>query len=260
MSAVDPTSNVPDTSGPNLPYLGGVRPVPGAGGGAGGAGGSTDYDPSVIQQQIDLILEEYKNGKPMPESVITYLMYLMQEYGLQVVGQDAKLQSNVNQYMGQIHELYNDLNAANGWSPSSGTPDPSIDFKNTLDSLLKSLSTDGFFTTGQGSQMASQIKEALSGLEGFVSGASGGAGDLENLWARYNGTATGLTAGDPAAMTSMTSYLGEITQQYTGLSASIKATTTSDSALQSTEQDTMNNWLKKLNSVNLYFLQQQKTQ
>ncbi len=262
--------------------LGGINTGGGAGGTTGGGAGgvtpsdpSTDYDPGAVQTQLQTIMAGYGPGNPMPEGVVTYVMYLMQEYGLQVVGQDANLQSNVNKYMGQIKELYTDLNSANGWTSASGTPDPSIDFKSTLDSLLHSLSTDTFFTSGQGNEMVSQITAALTGMEKWVTpgttpisgeGTIGvsGQGGLEALWQEYNGTpgtasVTG-TPGNPADMSSMNSYLGQITQQYTGLSASIKATTTSDSSTQSTEQDTMNNWLKKLNSTNLYFLQQQKTQ
>ena len=251
--AVDPSSGSANASGGQFQYMGPTDT---------GGGGSTDYDPGAVQYQIDQIIEEYKGaGHVMPEGVVTFVMYLMQEYGLQVVGQDANIQTQVNQFFGQIHDLYNDLNNANGWSASSGGADPSIDFKNQLESLMSALTSDGFFTSGAGSSMVGQISGALSTLEGFVS-AGNGAGGLEAIWAEYNNTTNtpGVSTGNPVNMNTITSTLGEVTQQYTGISKSVQAQTQSDSSQQSTEQDTMNNWLKKLNSTLLYMLQQQKTQ
>jgi len=258
---VDPNTGSPDASGGQFDYSGPDY-------GATGGGGSTDYDPGAVAAQLKALVDKYKGkGHVMPEGVVTFVMYLMQEYGLQVVGQDANIQTKVNNYFGQIHTLYNDLNAANTWKASDGGTDPSVDFRNQLNSLLASMgighvngvTADPFFTKGAGESMVGQMSAALEGMEGFVN-TGDGSGCLEALWSQYNGSNPGVCAGDPTGMNSLTSLLGEITQQFTGISKSVQATTQSDSAQQSTEQSTLNNFLKKLNSCILYMLQQQKTQ
>lgn len=244
---VDPNAGSSSASGPQFDY--------GATDSAD-TGGSTDYDPAAVQSMITaLLLKVKESGKPMTEGEMTYVMYLMQEYGLQVVGQDSNIQSQLNVYFGKVHELYTDLNNANGWDGKG--VDPTTAFASCLSYLLSSLSSDPFFSAadGGGHAMAAQMSAALEGMTCYTS-----ANGLENLWTQYNGSTTPVCVGNPTAMNTLTSSLGETTQQYTGISKSQQAVTQTDSALQTTQMNTMSNYVKKNNSCILYIAGQSKTQ
>lgn len=212
-----------------------------------------------MQNQIDSILQNYGPGKPMPEGVITLIMYLMQEYGVQVTGLDAGLQSKVNQFFDKVHDLYAQLDAANGQPTAANESQATSAFLTDIANLSSALTSDGFFTSGAGSGMVQGIESALDTLKTLASKPGG----LEALWQEYNGASSGAPSsqvGNPTDMNTMTMTLGQLTQQYTGLSKSVQAQTQSDASQLQTEQDTLNSFLKKLNSTILYMLQQQKTQ
>jgi len=116
--------------------------------------------------------------------------------------------------------------------------------------------------------MATQITASMSTLSGLASGAGG----LERLWAEYNGNWNSTTnsycpAGsansggpDVQGINSVTSTLGMLGSQLGGVNKGLLATTQYDTSLTTTEQDTFNNFMKKVYSLYLYVLGQMKTQ
>lgn len=251
-----------------------VPPLPGP-----DDGGSTSYNPTAVQAMIKALLGGPQiPGEPLSVGAMTYLMYLMQQFGLQVVGLDANIQGQMNQFFNYIQDMNAQIHEANGSTSSENSlTSPTCAFKNDMNQLLDALTDPNnpnyqFFNGGAGSQLKSQIEAALNSVNNiqietssFTGTFSSDPNALEDMWKMYNGSAptpgsTAAPTNDPAPMNTLMSQTGNLTQLYTGLSKAVQATTQSDASMQQTELGTLNNFLKKMNSWISMMIQQQKTQ
>lgn len=228
-----------------------------------GVSGSTGYSPSTIQAEIDAFLKGHKGALTDYENF--YIMYLMQEYGAQVTGQDAVLQGKMNSFLTQIQALWNDLYSADSSSMSGASGEAlTRDFNNKIGALLNSIKNDtSFFDTPAKQQMQASMESTLESISGIVAGASGSdsSNGLYNLWQEYNssGGASSTAQGDPSDMSNLMRQLGESNQQFTGESQAVAADTKSDVKLWQTEQDSFNNWGRTLAKCVNYMIQTQRT-
>ena len=224
--------------------------------------GSTSYDPSAVQTEIDKFFAGHKGNLTEYESF--FIMYLMQEYGAQVAGNDANLQGHMNKYFTKIQALWNTLYAADnsGASGLTGGPGSASYFDGQVADIEQDLRGDTFFNTPGREQMQLNMERTLQAIQGVVDGATGSApNNLYNLWAQYDPSLSGSTGqGDPANMDNLMRQLGQLNQQFTGESQAVAADTKSDVQMWQTEQDSFNNWAKALNKCIMYMDQQQRTQ
>jgi len=222
---------------------------------------NTEYSPSEVQMEIKRAIGHISG--PMSEYAEFYIMFLMQEYGAQVTGQDGQVQDKMNTYLTKIQDAWSELYSANGASTTGTNDQATQQFYNTLQSIMTQVQGDKWLNAGSRAQMAHSMESTISSISGIVSGA----GSLSQMWQEYNsgnqyssGSGTPVnSANNPSAMSSLMRQLGELNQMFTGESQAVGAQTKSDMSQWQTEQDVMNNWAKALNKMALYFAQQQRT-
>src|SRR3990167_2382857 len=212
-----------------------------------GLGSSSDqYSPSTVQEEINQQIQELlhtvnidgQDHKILSEYALFYIMYLMQGYGSQVVGQDAQLQSHMNKYFSKIQDLWNILNSAD--TPSaSGLSGETHSFTTKLNHIIHDLQKDKFFTDNPSrSGMEESMIDTLTGMKNliehppnitpgqhvFPGGPVYGSNTLYNLWLQYDPSlgAPGTSGqGDTGSMSQLMRQLGEINQQFTGESSAV---------------------------------------
>lgn len=253
-SFTDPTNSQGGGTGSSSGNVGGffqMGEVDGIGGGANPNG----YDPGAVQGLIDELMATA--GPHMSEFQVEYLMYLMQEYGNQNIGVDADNQTSMNQYFGDVQDLWGKLYSADTSAPPTGADTPTDDFMNTLNNMITSLDNNPFFkSTPQGQTMLGELTGALQSISALVEQTSAyGPGPesdkLWNMWFQYNGSCTinnsTITgAGSPDGMDSMMRELGQVNQDVTGVSQSIGTEFQSDTNNQQSESGALNNYLQML--------------
>lgn len=230
----------------------------------GAYGGSESYNPSAVQAELKAFFAGHTGSLTEYENF--FVMYLMQEYGTQVAGNDANLQGHMNQYFSQIQSIWNTLYSADS-SSESGSNGAALynSFTAQCQQLWNEVNSDPFFTEAPGrSGMQSAIENTIQSIQNIAAGASAGPGapgaNLYNLWMQYDpGTGSGTAQGNPGPMSNLMRQLGQLNQQVTGESQGIAADTKADVQLLQTEQDSWNNWGKAINKLVMYMEQQQRT-
>jgi hypothetical protein len=201
-------------------------------------------------------------------------MYLMQSYGNQDVGVDATNQTDMNQYFGDVQNLWGALYAGNvgassdlptitgiSYNGTAVTGSPGNVFADDLYAIRYAIENDPFFKNSQGGQqMEQQLLGALNEINSISNQVSAGPGvdKIWEMWQQYNGeqgSSTVSTSGSPDAMDSMMRELGQLNQDVTGVSQSIGTQFQSDSNNQQTESAALNNYLQMLYKMNQVLIQ-----
>ncbi|MBS0585505.1 MAG: hypothetical protein JSR76_04310 [Verrucomicrobia bacterium] len=236
--------------------------VPGIGDGTGGG-----WDPDAVQEQI---MQQILQAKEMlakgqdPSVVLYYIGFLMQEYGLQKVGQQAEIQDHINKYFGEIQDAWNLIHSANGDASASGT-DFTGKFEDLIGKISAELQGDTFFDGSPDRQaMRTQIIDNLSSLVGTVDAIPAGPGQdkLWYMWQIYNDDSTtvpGFTGDRTASMTVLNQQMTEFRQQIGGVSDTVSAVTKAEMQTLQASQDVMNNFGKAMSKLLTYLNQQQRT-
>ena len=226
--------------------------------------GSTNYSPSDVQSMITSFFDLHSG--PLTEYENAFIMFLMQEYGAQVSGQDANMQSEMNKYFSGIQNLWTLLDSANnssaGTAASAGLD---AQFMAQAHKIYEQLNHDPFFNTPARDQMKVSMQATLANIEATVTSAepSGTPGEygLYNLWVQYDPSIAGGTGtGNPAQMNVLSRQLGEANAQFTGESQAVAADTKSDVKLWQTEQSTQNNYYKLISKLTQALASAQRTQ
>jgi hypothetical protein len=229
-----------------------------------------NYSPYKVQEAIRGILDvPIQAGHHFSQAALITVFSLMNTYGQQTVGFDAEIQNKMNAYIGDVNTLNQDLHVADVQSSATNGESGAgtSKFLTDLQNFLSTFSKDPFFGLAGQSAMQGQITASMATLSGLASGAGG----LERLWAEFNGKwdsstntycATGAPSGgsDPTGINSVTSTTGMLGSQLGGVNKGVLATTQYDTSLTTTEQDTFNNFMKKVYSLYLFVLGQMKTQ
>lgn len=246
-SFTDPTQSTGSSSSSNSD-IGGFFDMGDVDGIGSGYGAGNGYSPSAVQEMITQLLTVC--GPHMSEFQMVNLMWLMQEYGNQDVGVDATNQTSMNQFFGDVQNLWGELYAGNTVTPSAGVD---AAWQNTVFNMATALSQDPFFKNSpEGQQMLNQILGALNSADELVQNVQD-APPGEHIWAmwqQYNGcpNASGVptVSGSPDTMDSMMRELGQLNQDVTGVSQSIGTQFQSDSNNQQSESGALNNYLQML--------------
>ncbi len=210
--------------------------------------GDNNWDPAGVQAQITLLLEAVGPGKPLSPGMTECVLGLMGTFGMQNIGLDADITANLNANSSTISDLSTQLDAAaqdaSGVTPGSSMSTATTNFLQDIHTLEQALKTDPFWTKGQGAPMVSQIEAQLEILKNEACTPGG----LEELWNQNNsaGTPSGLASTGTAGINAINQSILSTTNMYTGVSKSVQATMQADTAMESTENDTLTNFMKKM--------------
>ncbi len=238
---------------------------------------TTPWDPSAIQDMINTELEQVKvmlANKEDPSFALYYVMFLMQQYGVQKVGQQADMQNHMNKYFSDIQDAWNMLHSANAGA-TDGDDTVTKAFLADIRSIITRLTNDPFFNSSpERQQMAAEIKGNANSIISLVTGlpselpVPGGVQHIDQLWWLWqayqgNSNPAWFTSGDHlkgvALMDQLNRSMGQLDQQFTGESQAVGAITQAEAKTQQAEQDQMNNFAKALSKLQAYINQQLKT-
>lgn len=206
--------------------------------------GTDNWDPTGVQDEINVLLSAIGPGKPLTPGMTECVLGLMGTYGMQNIGLDADVTANLNANSSTISDLSTQLDNAAKDALAKGSNDTMITraFLSDLATLKHALNNDSFWTNGPGAPMVDQIKSQINTLQ---TEAQGG---LDELWDNNNaaGSSSNLSGGGTAGINAVNQSILAMTNMYTGVSKSVQATMQADTAMESTENDTLTNFMKKM--------------
>ena len=208
--------------------------------------GTDNWDPSGVQAEITVLLSAIGPGKPLTPGMTECVLGLMGTYGMQNIGLDADVTANLNANSSTISDLSTQLDNAAKDALSGGNNSYEItkNFFNDLSTLNHALNNDPFWTQGPGAPMVAQIKIQIQTLRAEAQNPGG----LDQLWANNNvaGSGNNLSGSGTAGINAVNQSILAMTNMYTGVSKSVQATMQADTAMESTENDTLTNFMKKM--------------
>lgn len=229
---------------------------------------SGGWNPSGVQDMIDyqiqqavLMLQNHQD----PSFVMNYIFFLMQEYGMQVMGQQSDAQSTMNGYFSGIQAAWNAVHQAHTGDNTANT----TAFTAALYNMEQQALSDPFFKENADNE--SMLVEITGNLQSLVNLVADppptvngqtipGSDALYKIWVQDDPSIAGLTGqGNTSTMDQLNQSMAQVNQQFTGESQAVGAITQNDAKNQQAEQDSFNNFQKSLSKIMSYFNQNQQT-
>jgi len=239
--------------------------------GFGNGGTSSPWSPGDMQNKIDELMGEMaQERKDNPNKDLTffimYLMYLMQSYGGQVIGQDGDKQTNMNKLVAETKDLWTQMQAAG----HEGCDYPAIQkaFDNDVKEIQDYVKNDPFFKQSDGTPtpMATTILNLTTQLQNAADSTTKdsfgkGTVGLEALWVNADPSSWGVSGsqGDSTGLSQVNDELGELNAQGTGASNVMGSIAKVHVQNDKSEEDSFSNFIKALQSILKYFTQTQRT-
>jgi len=221
--------------------------------------GANNYDPYAVLEQIRTFFANLKPGDRLSEYATFYIMYLMSQYGNQVVGVDANMQGGMNSYFNEVQDLWNQLNSSQN---AGNDPTTYNQFETDLANIRNQVLNDPFFKDpsrqGGANSILSTLDAIQNGINAAIATDPSVANPLNYIWQQYN-TSSKVLGTNPQPMNTLTQQLGQLNQLISGQSQTLQALTQNDVQMNQTENQTMNNYLKAIIQLVRYLTEAERT-
>lgn len=247
--------------------------------------GSQNYNPDdinkAIKEEIQRQEAEISNGGHVSMGETMMLMYLMQGFGGEVVGQDGEASSalqHVQSVMSQAWDISNQTSSSGGWKPPTekefkkmktegliGPDESYADYcKSPTEAFLAELDFASTLLGQAGSLIppneVDQITNSITAVKSFLmKDVKPGDGSDALSWIYKEAKPSGKTQGNPADLDSFTRMMTTVNQQVTGGSQVMSTQAKADSKTQQSEATAYNNYLQMIKKLLSYMSQLQRT-